>query len=192
VPSGSVISQTPTAGTQAPAGSAVALVVSTGPPSVVSVDQMISSDGTGTRTTPAFSTTTSGEILLAFAASDGPASGSQTLTVSGAGLAWTLVRRANTQAGTAEIWAATAAAPLSGVTVTCTQSQPGYDQSLTVIAFKGATGVGASLSGGAASGAAALTLTTTAARAVVYGVGNDWDDATARALITGQLMTHQW
>src|SRR5262249_29677916 len=89
-------------------------------------------------------------------------------------------------------WAATAAAPLSGVTVTCTQSQPGYDQSLTVIAFKGATGVGASLSGGAASGAAALTLTTTAARAVVYGVGNDWDDATARALITGRLMRDQW
>ena len=56
VPAGSVISQNPTVGTQVTIGSAIALVVSSGPPPVsvdVAVDRVIFSDGRGTRTTPA-------------------------------------------------------------------------------------------------------------------------------------------
>ena len=146
VPAGSIISQNPTAGTEITIGSAVALVVSSGPPPVdVTVDKVVSSDGFGTRTTAPFSTSAPGEILLAFVSSDGAANGGQTLTVSGAGLTWTLVRRANGQAGTAAVWKATAAAPLTNVTVTSTPSQIGFDQSLTAVAFKAAAGGAASV-----------------------------------------------
>jgi hypothetical protein len=114
------------------------------------------------------------------------------LTVSGAGLVWTLVQRANTQAGTAEIWRATAPAPLSNVVVTSTQSQGPYHQSLTVVAFIGAGGVGASAKQSGATGAPSVTLTTTKAGALVYGVGNDWDFAIPRTVSAGQTMVHQW
>jgi hypothetical protein len=194
VPAGSVISQNPAAGTQVANGSAVAFVVSSGPqlPSSLAVDQVISADGVGTQTTRSFSTLGAGEVLIAFVASDGPSSGGQTLTVSGAGLTWTLVQRANTQAGDAEIWKATAAARLSNVTVSSTQSRGGFDQSLTIVAFSGAGGIGASASGNGASGAPSLTLTTTKAGAFVYGVGEDWDRPLARTLSAGQTMVHEW
>src|SRR5262249_50276676 len=55
-----------------------------------------------------------------------------------------------------------------------------------------ARGIGASIAAGAAGGAASTTLTTTAPRALVYGVGNDWDNSLARTLIAGQAMVHQW
>jgi len=76
VPAGSVISQNPAAGTQVQSGSAVALVISSGPPVVPpAVDKTISSDGSGKRTTSSFSTSSANEVLVAFAASDGPTSG---------------------------------------------------------------------------------------------------------------------
>ena len=116
----------------------------------------------------------------------------QTATVSGGGLTWSLVRRANTRPGTSEIWKATAPASAAGVAVTSTPSRAGYDQSLTVIAFAGAGGVGASSGAGAASGAPRVTLTTTAAGSWVFGVGNDWDRAAGRTLGGQQSMRHQW
>src|SRR4029077_9909743 len=132
-----------------------------------------------------------GDVLVAFAASDGPATAPQTLTISGAGLSWTLVRRANTRAGTSEIWRAIAAAQLANVTVKSTQSKTGYGQSLTVVAFRGATGIGASAIANGASGAPSVSLVTTRANSLVYGVGNDWDRAVARTLGTGQAIVHQ-
>jgi subtilisin family serine protease len=194
VPAGSIISQTPAAGTPVTIGSAVALVVSSGAPPVsdLAVEQTLSVDGIGTRSTPSFSTTVPGELLLAFAASDGASAGGQTLTVSGGGLAWTLVQRANTQAGTAEIWRATAATALTNVAVTSTPTQGGYDQSLTVISFIGASGIGASAKQSSASGAPSVTLTTTRGGALVFGVGYDWDSAMARTVTAGQTMVHQW
>jgi beta-lactam-binding protein with PASTA domain len=85
VPAGQVISQSPASGVSVAPGSAVALVVSLG--AAVGgpiVDGTAFSSGTGTRTTPAFSTTAAGDVLVAFAASDGPTTGAntQTLTVS--------------------------------------------------------------------------------------------------------------
>jgi beta-lactam-binding protein with PASTA domain len=191
---GSVISQSPAAGTQASGGTSVNLVVSTGPPAAgISVDQTVFSEGAGTRTTAAFNTAAAGEVLIAFAASDGPSPGAQTLTVSGAGLTWTLVQRANTRAGTSEIWKATAAAVLTNATVTSTQTQTGgYRQSLTVVAFRGASGTGASATANGASGAPSVTLVTTKAASLVYGVGNDWDHATARTLGATQTLVHQF
>ena len=54
-------------------------------------------------TTASFSTTATNEILLAMVSGDGPAGAPQTETVAGAGLTWTLVTRANAQAGDAVI-----------------------------------------------------------------------------------------
>ena len=195
VPAGRVISQTPVAGNSVPQNSAVAIVVSTGPATtgVPAVDRMIFSEGLGKRTTAAFSTTVPGEVLVAFAASDGPpAANSQTLTIAGAGLSWTRVRRAATRFGDSEIWTATAPTVLTNVTVSSTQSSAGVHQSLTVIAFTGVGGVGASNVGGAINGAPSVSLVTTAAGSVVYGVGNDWDRAVARTIPAGQTKVHEF
>ena len=112
--------------------------------------------------------------------------------VSGAGLTWTLVQRANSQLGTAEIWTATAASVLTSATVTSSQSAGGFDQSLTVIALQGADGIGASASADAPSGAPSVTLTTKGAGSLVFGVGNDWDTATPRTPGADQVVLHQW
>jgi hypothetical protein len=159
-------------------------------PGLLSIDATKSVDGRGTVTTPALGATQAGDVLVAFVSSDGP--GSQTATVSGGGLTWSLVRRANSIPGTAEIWKATAAGSAATTTVTSTQSRTGYDQSLTVVAFAGAAGVGASSGASAGTGAPRATLTTTAAGAWVFGTGNDYDGATARTLGGGQTMRHQW
>jgi hypothetical protein len=150
------------------------------------------SDGTGTRTTAAFSTSSAGELLVAFVGSDGPGSGGQSVTLSGAGLTWTRVSQASTQSGVAAIWTATAVNALTNVTVRSTQTVAGYHQSLTVVTFTGAGGIGASATAGAASGAPTISLLTTKAGSLVYGVGNDWDKAIARSLGPTQVMVHQW
>ena len=148
-------------------------------------------DGVSSRTTPPFSTTArSGAAGVV--ASDGQATGNRERA--GAGLSWTLVRRANTQFGTAEIWTATAAEQLTDVTVTSTPTfnSTTSRQSLTVVAFAGASGVGATASGGGNNTVPSVTLTTTRAGSVVYGVGNDAERDIARTLGANQSMVHQW
>ena len=57
VAAGLVITQTPVSGTSVVAGSAVAIVLSLGPAAAgPAVDKLVFSDGTGARTTPAFTT----------------------------------------------------------------------------------------------------------------------------------------
>ena len=155
------------------------------------IDVSVSVDGTNAVTTASFHTALPGELLLAFVASDGPTSAAQTVTVSGAGLTWTLAGRANSQLGTAEIWRTTASSVVTG-TVSSTQARTGYDQSLTVVAIQGSTGVGASTAAGAGSGAPTVNLVTTKTGSLVFGVGNDWDNAIARTLGANQVIQHQW
>src|SRR5262249_17330564 len=158
---------TPAAGAVVAIGSAVALVVSTGPagsPPAITIDLAVSADGIGTVTTPAFSTTGADQLLVLFAASAGPTSMSsrQTLAVAGAGLAWTLAVRSNTQFGTSEIWTATAPSPVTNGFVTSVQGLANsYHQSLTLVAFKGAAGSGAVAATSAAFGPTSISLTTT-------------------------------
>ncbi len=192
-PVGSVMLQSPAAGVQVILGSAVNLTICTGaPPVTVAVDKLVFSDGSSTRTTAAFSTSGADRILVAFASSDGPTSGGQQVTITGAGLTWQLVKRSNTQAGSSEIWWAAATSLLNNVTVKATQKSTGYHQSLTVVAFSGAKGIGASAVASAGTGAPSVTVTTTASNSLVYGVGNDWDSATARGIPAGQALAHQW
>jgi hypothetical protein len=179
--------------------------VGTAPPALVTVatqmgelvlDQSVSVDGSNTTTISGLGTLTPNELLLAFVASDGPqASQSQSVTVSAPGLGWALVSRADAQAGTAEIWAATApSSPLTNVTVTSTPAKAGYNQSMTILELHGASGVasvGAHASTGAALGAPTVSLTTIGNGSWVAGVGNDWDQAIARTLGPNQQLLHQ-
>jgi hypothetical protein len=154
----------------------------------------VSAHGHGNLTTPSFHTAMAGEVLLAFVSADGPkGAGRQSATVSGAGLTWTLVRRASSQSGDAEIWKATAPAIVPAATVRSTLQRSGYDQDLTVIAMEGVDGTGASAGAGAATGAPTVSLTTTTANpALVFAVGNDYDRSVARTLPTGQVLLDQW
>jgi YVTN family beta-propeller protein len=159
-------------------------------PRGVFAEQTLVRDGTGTTTTAPLSTT-GPRLLVAFVASDGPLSG-QRATITGGGLAWTLVRRANTQGGTAEIWSASASGPLTGATVTSTPRFGGYDQQLTVLVLFGASGIGASAAAGHSGGAPRVSLTTTQPGSRIYGAGEDYTNATTPVPGTGQDLLSQW
>jgi len=153
----------------------------------------VSTHGTGNVTTPSFHTAMAGEVLVAFVGADGPSgSGKQTVTVSGAGLTWHLVKRANAQSGDSEIWTATAPNILTNATVKSTELRGGNAQDLTVIAMEGVSGLGASAGASAVNGAPHLNLTTTAPTSLVFAVGNDWDRSAARSLPAGWTMLDQW
>jgi hypothetical protein len=175
------------------------------PPAAIKIDANVSKDqvpGSATVTTPGFSTTFANEMLLAFVGSDYQPSQSAAnvfvTSVSGGGLTWQLVKRTNTQGGTAEIWRALAPSALSNVTVSATLSQS-VQSSLTVMSFtgidaSGANGAGAiGATGGtnASSGAPTATLVTTRNNSLVLGVGNDYDHALGRTLGPGQSLVHQ-
>jgi len=176
--------------------SSAALVVGLAIDKSVSTDRSTSSS---TIVSPAFATTAGDELLLAFISTDGK-SGAMTVTsVAGAGLTWSLVKRANAQAGTAEIWRAFAAAPLSNVAITANLAQS-VAASITVMTFtgvdtSGANGsgaIGATAAASAASGAPSASLATTRNNSWVFGVGNDWDNATARTPGSNQTLVHQY
>ncbi|MBV9998837.1 MAG: hypothetical protein JO015_06955, partial [Verrucomicrobia bacterium] len=147
----------------------------------IAIDATISRDqSTASITTPAFSTTSSNELLLAFVSTDYLSGANTTVTgVSGGGLTWALVRRTNVQSGSSEIWRAFAPAPLSNATVTAALSQS-VSASLTVMSFTGvdATGtygsgaIGATGSGNSSRGAPTAGLVTTRNGSWVVGVGN--------------------
>ena len=75
--------------------------------------------------------------------------------------------------------------------VTATSSG-GLDVSITVVAFSGASGIGAHVSAGARTGAPSATLTTLGSGSLVYAVGNDYDHAIARTPDVGESIVHQW
>jgi Concanavalin A-like lectin/glucanases superfamily len=154
--------------------------------------QTVFADGaSGARTTAPFPIN-AGDLVVAFVSAQGPNSGSQTATVSGAGLSWTLVRRINSQRGTSEIWSANAAAANAAATVTASLSSSANPASLAVLTFAGSRGIGASASASAASGAPSVSLTTTQAQSLVYAVGNDGTAAQNRTPTAGQQVVHQF
>ena len=167
----------------------------------LTLDVNVSRDqSTATITSPAFSTTSGNELLLAFIATDYLSGPNTTVTsVSGGGLNWVLVRRTNVQSGTSEIWRAFAPTLLSSVTVTATISQ-NVACSLTVMSFAGvdATGtngsgaIGATAGSNSSRGAPTASLTTTRNGSWVMGVGNDYDNAIGRTVGPNQSLVHQY
>ena len=160
-------------------------------------DQRLSNKATVA--TAAFSTTAGNVLLLAFVAAGDSSPGNTVLRISGGGLTWQLVARTNAQRGTAEIWRAWAPAALKRVTVTATLAQKA-SSSMTVVGLRnadatgvnGAGAIGAISSAAATSGAPTATLTTTRNNSWVFGVGNDWDTATARTIGANQTLVHQF
>jgi PASTA domain-containing protein len=198
-PANLVMSQNPAAGTNVVTGTVVTYVVSLGPAPVAPVAQAtVTAQGTGARSVT-LSTTTPGEVLVAFAGSDGPTTGTNTqnLTISGAGLTWTRVQRAATSRGVSEIWTATAPTVLTNATVTSTQSVTvvlgaPVNQMLTVVAFTGVSGIGNSASFSGVSTNATGSLLMSATGSAVYGIGNDFDRAVSRTVGAGQTRISQF
>ena len=168
----------------------------------ISTDAQVSSDGASASTTiqsPSFSTSSGNELLLAFIGADDLTGPNITVTnVTGGGLTWTLVVRANAQNGDSEIWRAFASSPISGATVTATLSQSAFS-SITVRSFEGVNtsgtngsgAIGATASKGATASAPSASVTTTQNYSWVFGVGNDNDNAIPRTPGSGQSIAHQ-
>ena len=182
---------TDASGNTATSGDFTFTTLATPPPSSLVVGTVVFADGTNAVSAGPFNTA-AGDLVIAFATAAGPVAGGQSLTISGGSLTWTRVTRANGMPGVADIWQASSPTARSSISVTSTPSVATYTQSLTVVTFSGAAGVGASASVSGPSGAPSLSLTTTAAGSLLYAVGNDWDSAVARTLGANQSMTHQW
>jgi hypothetical protein len=161
------------------------------PPAVLRLDARALRDGSDTLTTPPFSTTDKSALLVAFVAYDGPRDTRQTARVSGAGLGWRLVMRANTQLGTSEIWAARPGYVLRDVNVSARPAVAGFHGSLVVLAFSNAAGTGITGRAGAPRGAPDIYLPGVSAGNWVFAVGNDWDRAVPRVPVAGQVLVHQ-
>ena len=157
------------------------------------IDQSAVVDGQGPQSTPPMTTAAPDELLVATVSSDGPAGTPQTATVSGGGLNWTLARRTNSQAGTAEVWTAMAATPLTNAVITSTTS-PGRLRPVAHRPRDQGSGRhrGQRRRPAAASGAATASLTTTAPGSWVMGVGVDPNHYIQRTLDPGQSMVHEW
>ena len=163
----------------------------------LSVDKLVTTHATKSVTSvtsPAFTTSQAGELLLAFVTSDGPTTPTQTITsVTGAGLTWRMRQRTNAQLGTAEIWQAVATTVLTSVSVKATHTGS-YQSSITVVTFTGADLAvdGAVQGASAVTGAPSATLTTTRTGSWVWGVGNDWDRAVTRTVGAGQTKVDEF
>jgi hypothetical protein len=147
--------------------------------------------GQSTVSTGSFHTVVPDETVLAFVSSDGPASGTETASVSGGGLSWHRAARADSSAGDSEIWSAMAYKAGSIGPITATLARSGYNLNLTVVAMEGADGPGATAAGSGKTGAPKVTLKTLSATSLVFAVGNDWDQAVARKLPVGWQMLSQ-
>jgi hypothetical protein len=161
------------------------------------IDQVASG---GSQSQP-FSTAEANEVLLAFV-SGGSTSPITSSSVTGAGLTWTLVQRTNAQLGTAEVWRAFSPSILTNASISVQlDTGDGSDANslITVVSFVGADisgtngsgAIGAIASANAASGAPAVTLTTTRPNALVLAVGDDPTGAMARVTGPNQGLVFQ-
>jgi hypothetical protein len=160
------------------------------------VDAFVWADGARAASrlvSPKLRTAASGELLLAFVTADGPAAPTQKITkVTGGGLTWTLVNRANQTYGTAEVWQAYAKSVFSD-TVTARLARNGYRGSITVTAYGSAAKV--VVSSAAATGRTnrpQVTITVTAANSLIWAAGHDWDRSETRVSDAGQTVVHQF
>ncbi|MFI5003499.1 MAG: hypothetical protein ACHQE6_00655 [Solirubrobacterales bacterium] len=151
------------------------------------------------KATAKLSTKESGDLIVAFVAADSPYTKGQISTVSGGGLTWTLVARENKALGGAEVWVARATGVLTEdpITAKITRFSPGspaghgYDETITVAAFKNAPGLGAVATFSSKKGAATGSLTTTKPNSWVWAIGDDWLASIPRTVPSGQTLWHQ-
>jgi hypothetical protein len=87
-----------------------------------------------------------GDLLVALVAGDSPSTAGNTATVTGAGLTWTQARRENAARGDEEeeVWTARATGTLTNARIQAHNiAYRTYDETITVIAFANASGLGA-------------------------------------------------
>ena len=91
------------------------------------------------------------------------------------------------------MWTAKASSVLTNVTVRSTQAIGGFDQALTVVAFKGAVGIGNAVSASAANGAPTATFNDHALGLARLRASATTGTARPHApLGPNQSMVHQW
>ncbi len=154
------------------------------PPAVTSSDTAY---GTSTATAR-LSTDQAGDLIVALVSAGGSTKNSQTASVTGGGLKWTLVSRADARAGSAEVWVARAKRVLSRTQITATMSRSGFGVYLTVEAVADAAGTGATTGESGATGAPSATLVTDFGNSYVLAVGNDPTAAKQRIAGPGQKL----
>jgi hypothetical protein len=160
----------------------------------LAVDQVVSGHAA---VPPPLSTTSGNELLLAFVASGTGSTTGNTFTVSG--VTWTLVKRTNTQKGTAEVWRAFTPFILTNYAAPAGTSFPAH-ASVTLVSYlgvdisgtNGSGAIGATGMANASSGASSVALTSTRANSFVFGVGDDPSGATARTVGANQTMVDQF
>jgi hypothetical protein len=167
--------------------------------------------GTGPLTTDQFSPPANSSLWV-FAGTDENSGVTNNLTVSGAGLTWSLIKRCNFGTvpggnGGAEIWHAYTVSALTNQTVTVTQNV-NNDLAFQVVVFTGAesTPGGATNSAASVNGLPSAAVTTTRDNSWVWAVVNDWNAAGAGTYpagqssygteplhhLAGQITTHLW
>jgi hypothetical protein len=164
------------------------------PSSALSLDVTTSQDSMSVGsavTSPAFSTASGDELLVAMVSANS-ATPTSVSKVEGGGLNWVRTAKTNAQGGTSEVWRAFAPSTLSNVSVTATLSNSAYS-SLTVMSFEGADPGedGSGAIGAVTSASAAATLVTTRDGSWVLGVGNAGSVST-RVAGPDQHVVHQF
>ena len=199
-PAGTVITQDPVAGKKVPLGSAVNLVVSTGPPPTIAATVTRNSSTQATTISSPLIAAAANTLLVAFVSTDAPDpccapnTVVNSVTNNNGAMTWTRAVRSNAQLGTAEVWWAFTPVVRSGMNVTARLNNS-VAASLTVMAFTNAASslVGAAaVAANAASGAPSATLITTRADSYVIGVGTDWDAPRVMTPAAGQTIVNQF
>jgi hypothetical protein len=159
----------------------------------MSIDGSVVARGADRLTTPGLATRRDREVVLALVSYDGPdGADQQGATVSGAGLTWRLVKRASSQSGSSEVWAARTTTRLHAARVRAVPRVAGFDGLLSVLTFRNGTRTGVASAAGAPSGAPDFYVPAVQEGSMVVAAGNDWDHALARAPASGQVLRRQW
>ena len=166
---------------------------------IVTTDGFVTVTGAGLQTTPTLHTSGPSDLLVAMVSTEY----SHSIVVTGGGLVWTKVARYagtdSTSGQDIEIWMARDKVASEHLTVSSSMTgTPVWLQSLSVMAFKGASGVGAIASScfsttacPSNSAAPKVTLTPTHAGSMIIGVGYDYSDDIARFADRGQVIDQQ-
>jgi hypothetical protein len=153
----------------------------------ITESSVVTATGTASVATVAV-TAPAGSVLVALVSAAGPGgSGSQSSSVSGCGISWMLIKRANTRPGVADVFKSATGVPLAGCIVTSrTGNGTAFFVRLTVVVLTGAGAVGTSASASGNKGPVQATLIGLTTGSRVYGVGSDMNLAQIRTVVSGQ------
>jgi hypothetical protein len=151
------------------------------------VQSQVGAQGRGTVSTPGFRTAVRDEVLLAMVSADGPRGAAQSASVTGGGLAWHRVVRADHQAGDAEVWMATVHRVRQVGPVTSRLRYGGRAEKVTLVALEGVAGIGARAADSGVSGAPQLSLSATGAAASLFFAVGSAGAARRPVLPVGQI-----